>query len=149
MELLAEPGSTALTLTMRYVRCGAGVSMVSLRTHRIMALGDEDLPAARQSGPSLRILRDWALLAAAGCFSCRQGCQAQPSGSGARQEGARAGLLANSGCFVSKYVLWCFVVFCGVLRVFCGVLRVFCGVLQVFCSISTKHTKHLKNIKKH
>jgi len=39
--------------------------------------------------------------------------------------------------------------FCGVLRVFCGVLRVFCGVLRVFCSISTKHTKHPKNIKKH
>jgi len=32
------------------------------------------------------ILRDWALLAAAGCFSCRQGCQARPSGAGARQE---------------------------------------------------------------
>jgi len=28
---------------------------------------------------------------------------------------ARAGLLANSGCFVSKCVLWCFVVFCGCL----------------------------------
>ena len=86
MVLLAEPGSAALTLTMRYVRCGAGVSTVSLRTHRIMALGDEDLPAARQSGPSLCILRDWALLAAAGCFSCRQECQARPSGAGARQE---------------------------------------------------------------
>jgi len=75
---------------MRYVRCGAGVSTVSLRTHRIMALGDEDLPAARQSGPSLRILGDWALLAAAGCFSCRQGSQAQaqarPSAAGAKQE---------------------------------------------------------------
>ena len=58
---------------------------------------------------------------------------------------ARAGLLANSGCFVSNCncVLWCFV---GVLRVFCDVLRVFCGVLRVFCSMSTKHTKHLKNI---
>jgi len=77
----------ASTLTMRYVRCGAGVSTVSLLTHRILlALGDEDLPAARQSGPSLRILRDWALLAAACCFSCRQGCQARPSGAGARQE---------------------------------------------------------------
>jgi len=43
----------------------------------------------------------------------------------------------------------CFVVFCGVLRVFCDVLRVFCGVLRVFCSISTKHTKHPKNIEKH
>jgi len=42
----------------------------------------------------------------------------------------------------------CFVVFCGVLRVFCDVLRVFCGVLRV-CSISTKHTKHPKNIEKH
>jgi len=41
------------------------------------------------------------------------------------------------------------VVFCGVLRVFCDVLRVFCGVLRVFCSISTKHTKHPKNIEKH
>jgi len=83
---LAEPGSTALTLTMRYVQCGAGVSTVSLRTHCILALGDEDLPAARQSGPSLRILRDWALLAAAGCFSCRQRCKARPSSAGARQE---------------------------------------------------------------
>jgi len=46
---------------MRYVEYGAGVSTVSLRTHRILALGDEDLPAARQSGSSLRILRDWAL----------------------------------------------------------------------------------------
>ena len=55
---------------------------------------------------------------------------------------ARAGLLANSGCFVSKCVLWCFA---GV----CDVLRVFCGVLRVFCSISTKHTKHPKNIEKH
>ena len=62
---------------------------------------------------------------------------------------ARAGLLANSGCFVSKCILWCFVVFCGVLRVFCGVLQVFCGVLRVFCSISTKHTKHPKNIEKY
>ena len=40
LVLLAEPGSTVLTLTMRYVRCGAGVSTVSLRTHRILALGD-------------------------------------------------------------------------------------------------------------
>jgi len=67
----------------------------------------------------------------------------------ATEHRARAGLLANSGCFVSKCVLWCFVVFCGVLRVFCGVLRVFCGVLRVFRSICTKHTKHLKNIEKH
>ena len=58
-------------------------------------------------------------------------------------------MLANSGCFVSKCVLWCFEKFCGVLRVFCDVLRVFCGVLRVFCSISTKHTKHPKNIEKH
>jgi len=86
LVLLAEPGSIALTLTMRYVRCGAGVSTVSWRTHRVLAFGDEDLPAARQSGPSLRISRDWALLAAAGCFSCQQGCQARPSGAGARQE---------------------------------------------------------------
>ena len=28
-------------------------------------------------------------------------------------------------------------------------MRVFCGVLRVFCSISTKHTKHPKNIEKH
>ena len=60
---------------------------------------------------------------------------------------ARAGLLANSGCFVSKCVLWCFVVFCGCFVVFCGC--VFCGVLRVFYSISTKHTKHPKNIEKH
>jgi len=43
----------------------------------------------------------------------------------------------------------CFLVFCVVLRVFCDVLRVFCGVLRVFCSISTKQTKHPKNIEKH
>jgi len=60
---------------------------------------------------------------------------------------ARAGLLANSGCFVSnKCVLWCFVV---CLRVFWDVLRVFCGVLRVFCSISTQHTQHPKNIETH
>jgi len=46
----------------------------------------------------------------------------------------------------------CFVVFCGVSWCFAGVLwcfsGVFCGVLRVFCSISTKHTKHPKNIEK-
>jgi len=51
-----------------------------------------------------------------------------------------------SGWFVGKCVLWCFVVFCGC---FVMCLRVFCGVLRVFCSISTKHTKHPKNIEKH
>jgi len=38
----------------------------------------------------------------------------------------RSGLLANSVCFVSKCVLWCFAMFCGVLRVFCGRFVVFC-----------------------
>ena len=38
----------------------------------------------------------------------------------------RSGLLANSVCFVSKSVLWCFAMFCGVLRVFCGCFAVFC-----------------------
>ena len=58
---------------------------------------------------------------------------------------ARVGLLANVnvGCFVSKCVLWCFVVFCGCFVMFCGC---FAGVLRVFCSISTQHTK---NIEKH
>ena len=35
-------------------------------------------------------------------------------------------MLANSVCFVSKYVLGCFAVFCRVLRVFCGCFVVFC-----------------------
>jgi len=50
----------------------------------------------------------------------------------------RSGLLANSVCFVSKCVLWCFAVFCGCFVVFCkcflknSVLRCFVDVLQCF-----------------
>ena len=71
----------------------------------------------------------------------------------------RSGLLANSVCFVSKCVLWCFAVLCGVLRVFCGcfvvfrkcflknsvlrcfadVLKLFCNVLDVFCDFFGRH----------
>ena len=46
-----------------------------------------------------------------------------------RWAGERSGLLANSVYFVSKCVLWCFAVFCGVLWVFCGCFAV---VLRVF-----------------
>jgi len=53
----------------------------------------------------------------------------------------RSGLLANSVCFVSKCVLWCFVMFCGVLWVFCGCFVVFCkcflknSVLRCFAEV--------------
>jgi len=64
---------------------------------------------------------------------------------------ARAGLLANSGCFVIKCVLWCV---CGVLRVFCDVLRVFlrcfASVLRYFHKthkIPENHRKSLENTK--
>jgi len=65
---------------------------------------------------------------------------------------ARAGLLANSGCFVSKCVLWCFVVFAGVLWCFAGVLQCFASVLQYQYFHKThktpeKHRKTLKNKK--
>jgi len=64
---------------------------------------------------------------------------------------ARAGLLANSGCFVSKCVLWCFKVFCGVLRVFCGVfagvLRCFASVLRYFHKTHKTPEKHRKTLK--
>jgi len=67
-----------------------------------------------------------------------------------REQPVEGWFASKFGLFcASKCVLWCFVVFYGVLRVFCGVLRVFCGVLRVFCSISTKHTKHPKNIETH
>ena len=55
--------------------------------------------------------------------------------------GERSGLLANSVCFVSKYVLWCFALFCGVLWVFCGCFVVFCecflknSVLRCFVDV--------------
>ena len=42
----------------------------------------------------------------------------------------RSGLLSNSVCFVSKSVLWCFAMFCGVLRVFCGCFVVFCECIS-------------------
>ena len=75
------------------------------------------------------------------------GCEME-AGDGAtgREGGERCGLLANSVCFVSKCVLWCFAVFCGCFAgvlwcfasgfkktVFCGVLQMFCNVLDVFC----------------
>jgi len=50
------------------------------------------------------------------------------------RERERSGLLANSVCFVSKCVLWCFAVFCGVL------LRVFCGCFVVFCECVLKNS---------
>jgi len=52
--------------------------------------------------------------------------------------GERSGLLANSVCFVSKSVLWCFAVFCGCFVVFCAcflknsVFAVFCGCFAMF-----------------
>ena len=64
--------------------------------------------------------------------------------------GARAGLLllANSGCFVSKCVLWCFVVFCGCFVMFCGCFAVFCECFAVFPQ-NTRNTRKTKNIEKH
>jgi len=58
-------------------------------------------------------------------------------GGGAVVGGERSGLLANSVCFVSKSVLWCFAMFCGVLRVFCGCFVVFCKCFRktVFCGV--------------
>ena len=59
----------------------------------------------------------------------------------ARGAGERSGLLANSVCFVSKSVLWCSAMFCGVLRVFCGCFAVFCecftknSVLRCFADV--------------
>jgi len=64
----------------------------------------------------------------------------------------RAGLLANSGCFVSKCVLWCFVVFCGVLRCFvvcCGCYAVFCECFAVFPQNTQSTQKTSKNTEKH
>jgi len=61
---------------------------------------------------------------------------------------ARAGLLANLGCFVSKCVLWCFVVFCGCFVMFCGCFAVFCECFAEFPQ-NTQNTKHPKNIEKH
>jgi len=67
LVLLAEPGGNESTFTMGYVRCGVGVSTVSLRTHRILALGDEDLPSARKFGSGSSPFRvkapSWPLLA--------------------------------------------------------------------------------------
>jgi len=64
--------------------------------------------------------------------------------------GARAGLLENSGCFVSKCVLWCFVVFCGCFVMFCGCFACFARVLQYFHKTHKtpeKHRKTLENTK--
>jgi len=55
--------------------------------------------------------------------ACSPTTTAFPHGSDFRE---RSGLLANSVCFVSKSVLWCFAMFCGVLQVFCGCFAVFC-----------------------
>jgi len=49
-------------------------------------------------------------------------------------------------CFV---FLWCFVVFCGVLRVFCGVLRVFCECFAEFPQNTQNTRKTSKNTEKH
>ena len=56
---------------------------------------------------------------------------------------ARAGLLANSGSFVSKCVLRCFA---GVLWCFAGVLRCFASVLQYFHKTHKTHEKHQKTL---
>ena len=62
---------------------------------------------------------------------------------------ARAGLLANSGCFVSKCVLWCFVVFCGCFVMFCGCSAVFCECFVVFQQNTQNTRKTSKNTGKH
>ena len=62
---------------------------------------------------------------------------------------ARAGLLANSGCFVSKCVLWCFVVFCGCFVVFCGCFAVFCECFAVVPQNTQNARKTSKNTEKH
>ena len=68
--------------------------------------------------------------------------------------GARADLLANSGCFVSecKCVLWYFVVFlfCGCFVMFCGCFAVFCECFAVLFPQNTQNTrktsKHTKTL---
>jgi len=65
---------------------------------------------------------------------------------------AMAGLLANSGCFVSKCVLWCFVVFCGCFSncdVFCGCFAVFCECFAVFPQNTQNTRKTSNNTGKH
>ena len=62
---------------------------------------------------------------------------------------ARAGLLANSGCFVSKCVLWCFVVFCGCFVMFCGCFAVFCECFAVFPQNTQNTRKTSKSTGKH
>jgi len=61
---------------------------------------------------------------------------------------ARAGLLANSGCFVSKCVLWCFVVFCGCFVMFCGCFAVFCECFAAFPQNTQNTRKTSKNTEK-
>jgi len=67
--------------------------------------------------------------------------------------GARAGLLANSGCFVSTntkcFVVWCFVVFCGCFVMFCGCFAVFCECFAVFPQNTQNTRKTSKNTGKH
>jgi len=69
----------------------------------------------------------------------------QAGGREGSRERARAGLLANSGCFVSKCVLWCFVVFCGCFVVFCGCFAVFCECFAVFPQNTQNTRKTSKN----
>ena len=61
---------------------------------------------------------------------------------------ARAGLLANSACVVSKCVLWCFVVFCGCFVMFCGCFVMFCGCFAVFCECFAVFSQNTQNIRK-
>jgi len=64
--------------------------------------------------------------------------------------GARAGLLANSGYFVSKcVVLCCFVVFCGCFVMFCGCFAVFCECFAVFPQNTQDTRKTSENTGKH
>jgi len=58
-------------------------------------------------------------------------------------------LLANSGCFVSKCVLWCFVVFCGCFVMFCGCFAVVCECFAAFPQNTQNTRKTSKNTGKH
>jgi len=63
-------------------------------------------------------------------------------------EGRFNGLLANPGCFVSKCVLWCFVVFRGCFVMFCGCFAVFCEYFAVFPQNTQNTRKTSKNTRK-
>ena len=58
-------------------------------------------------------------------------------------------MLANSGCFVSKCVLWCFVVFCGCFVMFCGCFAMFCECFAVFPQNTQNTRKTSENTEKH